>query len=421
MKSIKLLRFKVMDPNQGKKAKLVRVIHQFRRAANFYLHEIAKDPSQASNKNLPDIYPRARSIFELKSALCQQAGRVAIEAYKSYNENTNNPTVPHFDSFIPVRYDKRTMSVEESAGHFRLWVGLTSFGKQRGRVKVPIEGGDEQFEFWRDHGFDFKDARLVYDHGELFLQVHVQIESEIPQEGEFEHFIGVDLGVNNLAVAVVQNQDGDILESQFFDGGYVGQKRKQFNAKRREYATKNLWSKLKSSKGKERRFMKDQNHKISRAIVDLATKYPNSCIVMEKLDGIRKRIGGTKKQNRRVHNWNFAQLQEFVQYKAHYAGIAYRKVPAYLTSQVCRHCLDRAIKRSSLNAVQAVCQTCKKEVNTDFTAAVNIVRRLFCYIVEKSGPCESGPNQGNDHATGRDTAVAGNYQLVPRLRVASSP
>ncbi len=133
---------------------------------------------------------------------------------------------------------------------------------------------------------------------------------------------------------------GDTPESQFFDGGYVGQKRKQFNAKRREYATKNLWSKLKSSKDKERRFMKDQNHKISRAIVDLASKYPNSCIVMEKLDGIRKRISGTKKQNRRVHNYNFAQLQEFVQYKAHYTGIAYRKV---------------------LSSLQALLRSCDKE------------------------------------------------------------
>lgn len=83
--------------------------------------------------------------------------------------------------------------------------------------------------------------------------------------------------------------------------------------------------------------------------------------------------------------------------------------------------MDHAIKRSSLNAVRAVCQTCKKEVNADVTVAVNIVRRLFYYIVGKIGPCESGPDQGNDDATGRDTAAVGHDQLVPRLSVASLP
>lgn len=201
------------------------------------------------------------------------------------------------------------MSVKESNGHFHLWVGLTFSGKQRGRIKVPIEGSDDQFEFWRNHHFDFKDARLVYRQDELWLNIHVEIGSDMPKEEEFEHFIGVDLGVNNLAVAVVQDREGNILESQFFDGGYSGYKRKHFNEKRREYATKSLWSKLKDYKGQELRFMKDHNHKISRAIVDMASRYPKSCIVMEKLDGIRKRLGGTKKQNRRVHNWNFAQLR----------------------------------------------------------------------------------------------------------------
>ncbi|MFQ5796296.1 MAG: RNA-guided endonuclease InsQ/TnpB family protein, partial [Candidatus Bipolaricaulia bacterium] len=388
-------------------------------AVNFYLHQIGQHPGWMANKNLPHVYREAKSVFELPTALLQQAGRFAIEQYKAYRENENNHTFPHFDSFVPVRYDQRTMTVRESEsdGHFRLWVSVAT---TKGRVRVPIEGGEDQFHFWRARNFSFKDARLRYRDGEYYLTVHIEIQVRLPKQEDFEHFVGVDLGVNNLAVAVVQDRDGNILESCFFDGGYVGWKRKHFYEKRREYQQKRLWKKLKGSKGKEKRFMRDVNHKISRKIVDMAAKYPNTVIVMEKLDGIRKEIRGSRRQNRRVHNWNFRQLQEFLQYKAHLEGMAWRKVPAYGTSQVCRHCGEQALKRSPRTAVLAVCQSCKKEAHADFTAAVNLVRRLWSYMVSGSGPRESGPDPGSDEGEG-DTAAAGagKYQLVSQLSPSS--
>lgn len=410
MKVVKALRFKIINPNTRKKSKLNHTVRQFRRAVNFYLHEIGKAPQKISNKNLPSIYSKAKEVFDLPTALLQQAGRFAIEQYKSCKNNENNGTFPHFDGFVPVRYDKRTMTVRKSEGHFSLWVSLSTTD---GRVRVPIEGGDKLYNYWKNKEFDFEDARLTLKGSKFYLTVHVETETKIPKEEEFEHFVGVDSGVNNLAVIVVQDRKGNIL-----DGGYVGAKRKCYNQKRREYARKKLWVKLKREKGKEKRFMRDVNHKVSRAIVDIAKEYPNSCIVMEKLNDIRQRIRGTKKQNRRLHNWNFRQLQEFLEYKAHLSGVAYRKVPAYLTSQVCRHCGERALKRSFQNAVIAVCKSCKKEANADFTAAVNIVRRLWSYIVSGSGPRESGPNQGSVEDKG-DTAAAGKYQLVSQLSPSS--
>ncbi|MFQ5793474.1 MAG: zinc ribbon domain-containing protein, partial [Candidatus Bipolaricaulia bacterium] len=109
-------------------------------------------------------------------------------------------------------------------------------------------------------------------------------------------------------------------------------------------------------------------------------------------------------------------------YKAHLEGMAWRKVPAYGTSQVCRHCGEKALKRSPRKAVFTVCQSCKKEAHADFTAAVNIVRRLWSYMVLGSGPRESGPDPGGDEGEG-DTAAAGvgngKYQLVSQLSPSS--
>lgn len=405
MKTVRALAFKVMNPNPGKKRALDTTAHQFRKAVNFYLHKIGRRPDRISNKNLPDAYEEAKKRYDLPTALLQQAGRFAIEQYKSYSENDDNSSFPHFDSLVSVRYDKRTMTVygtdEGSKGSFDLWVSLAT---PEGRQAVPLNGAEGQIELWERLDFDFKDARLEKRDDGYYLIVHVETEAEIPQESEFEHFVGVDLGLNKLATVVVQDGQGEVLETEFFDGGYVGEKRRRFGEKRREYGEKKLWSKLKATRGQERRFMEDVDHKLSRRIVDIARKYENVVVVMEKLAGIRDNVDGSRKYNRRLHSWTFGELQEFIEYKCHADGIAYRKVPAYRTSQVCTDC-GGFIRRCSSKAV-AVCEACKKEVNADFLGAVNIVRRLFFYMGDNTGPCGSGPSDGSVTDRGRDDSEA---------------
>ena len=212
------------------------------------------------------------------------------------------------------------------------------------------------------------------------MKIHVEREAEIQDAKESEFYIGVDLGVNNLATIVVLNREGEIVETKFFDGSYVSEKKRRFNAKRREYMRKGLWSKLQETKGKEKRFIKDVNHKISKYIKDLCEKYEDSTVVLENLDGIRQGMKFSSKQNRRLHNWSFAQLQEYIIYKAHEAGSSYRRVPPFNTSQVCGSCFGK-VSRSSENYSTGACKACKKEVlNVDLNAAVNIIQRLWYYI-----------------------------------------
>jgi len=129
-------------------------------------------------------------------------------------------------------------------------------------------------------------------------------------------------------------------------------------------------------------------------------RYDNAVLVMEKLDGIRDNVDGSTHHNRRLHNWTFAQLQQFVEYKCHVDGVAYRKVPAFKTSQVCTDC-GGFIRRCSSQAV-AVCEACKKEVNADLLGATNVVRRLFFYMGSSTEPCESGSNGSNPVDRGYD-------------------
>jgi IS605 OrfB family transposase len=96
--------------------------------------------------------------------------------------------------------------------------------------------------------------------------------------------------------------------------------------------------------GRERRLKHDRNHWISRRLVDA---YPHSLIGLEDLTHIRERTKrkhgrkATVKQrraNRHASQWAFAELHDYVAYKALLAGSMTVKVDPYQTSQACPRC-----------------------------------------------------------------------------------
>ena len=428
MKLTKTLEFKLENLTEHEKYVLNQTKRQFRKSVNFYLHQIGRKDS-TTKTHYKEEYQQARSVFQLNSGLIQQARDFAINQYKSYKNKENNDHFPHFESLVDVRYDNRTITFkEENEETHELEITLAT---TQNRVEATLQGGEYQFKEFQ--AGEFCDARLRRKDDEWYLEIHIEREAEIQDAQKSEYYIGVDLGVNNLATIAVQNRDGEVVETKFFDGSYVSEKKRRFNKKRQEYMQKGLWSKLQETKGKEKRFIKDVNHKISKHIKDLCEKYENSTVVLEKIDGIRKNIDYSKDLNRRLHNWSFGQLQEFIIYKAHEVGSSYRKVPPFGTSQVCRSCFGE-ISRSMKNYAIGACETCKKEVlNVDLNAAVNIVQRLWYYItrdrledtVPETEPREFGSadskiefHQGSVDGEG-DTA-ASEHQLVSQLSLSLS-
>lgn len=401
MKVNKTFQYKIQNPNKGKALSLNKTVRQWRKCVNFYLHELIKGTS------LGMIYDMSKTNYELPTALIQTARDFAKEQIKSYEENENNPHYPHFDSFVPVRFDKRTVSFKKVGNHFEVWANISTVD---GRVKVPIVGRETEKLIE-----DFKSAQLMFDGDEFYLNVIFEEEKEIPKEEEFETFVGVDLGIENIATAVVQDKDGEILDSKFFSGDRLQEKRRRFKKLRRDLGENRCWKNLKETKDKESDYIKDKNHKVSRAIVDLAEKHDADVIVMEKLDGIRNHLDWSREMNWKIHNWSFRQLQDFVEYKAHDNEIAVRKVYPRYTSSVCPDCLGE-IERVS--QPKAVCESCQTEYNADFLGAVNISRRLFSYMLGSLGDCGYRPEQGDKEPKGDTCSGFGQSKaIVPQLRV----
>jgi IS605 OrfB family transposase len=68
--------------------------------------------------------------------------------------------------------------------------------------------------------------------------------------------------------------------------------------------TKSAKRLLRKRSGRERRFARDVNHCISKALVNTA-KGTQRGIALEDLTNIRSRVNGSRRQRRVLHNWAF--------------------------------------------------------------------------------------------------------------------
>lgn len=87
--------------------------------------------------------------------------------------------------------------------------------------------------------------------------------------------------------------------------------------------------------------MKDQDHKISRQIVNFAREQSVSVIRLEKLSGIRRTARTSRKNEKNLHTWSFYRLAQYIEYKASMVGIRVEYVDPKHTSQRCPACHKR--------------------------------------------------------------------------------
>lgn len=152
------------------------------------------------------------------------------------------------------------------------------------------------------------------------------------------------------------NATGHIVVAADLDSGLVLKFGKLANHFRRKY------------RGRKKcgNFMKNLDHKISRALVDYA--YLNNCsIVFEDLKGIRPKKSKGKKLNGILHSWSFYRLRKFVEYKAKLLGVPVLYIEPHYTSQICSRCGNLGMRDKK----QFKC-SCGHVDHADANAAFNI-------------------------------------------------
>jgi putative transposase len=338
-----------LAPDLHQRAALMRTLETFNAACNA-IADVAFAHRCANKIALQKlVYRDVRQRFGLSAQMTIRAIAKVAEAYKR-----DKFVKPTFRPHGAMTYDERILS----------WKGIdrVSLLTLDGRSLVPVRfGGYQAARMDRIRG----QADLVYRDGTFFL--HVTVDAPEPAPDEPTGYLGVDLGIKNVAA----DSDGET-----YAGGHLNGLRKRyarFRSRLQRKGTKSAKRLLKKRRRKERRFATNVNHVISKRLVAKA-KDTGRGIALEDLTGIRGRLNGSKAQRRSQHSWAFAQLRSFVEYKARLAGVLVVLVNPRNTSRTCPACgcID---KRNRPTQARFSCVSCGFAGPADTIAAGVIARR----------------------------------------------
>jgi len=302
------------------------------------------------------VYHEIRNRFNLSANLTVRA--IARVAWAIKAAKRKGRVVKKFKP-TSIDYDERIFAYRENEG-------TVSLSTTRGRIHVPLILGQYQRDALR--GKKPTAATLVYRDREWYI--HIVVEDEPGQRSNPICAIGVDRGVYNIAVT---------SEGTFYSGRKAMHIREKFASRRRalqSLGTKGAKRALKRLSGRESRYIRDLNHRISKSIVAEAVR-KNAVIKLEDLTGIRDRLKRfSRAWNRRVNAWAFRELETMIRYKAERAGVEIVSVPARDTSRECSKC--GAVDENSRSGAHFKCVSCGYRLAADLNAAKTISTRQAC-------------------------------------------
>jgi len=352
-----------LDTPEGAEPLLRETVEQFKHCANTAsewcwhgddgFHVTSKAKAETA------LYDQLKTETDLTANLVQKGIRRAVEAVKSGIERLKrgeNTSRPHF-SADSVVYDKR------SATFHRDHVSLSTVdGRIECEYILPDNAETPPTKYVADEEFEFRMGHLQYRDGDWYLHASMQRETDKTPESDAEHstVLGVDLGVNNLAVAST---------GTFWSGDEFNHWRREYEKRRSDlqqcgsrYAHENIQSVGRKETGRFEIYL----HSVANELLDEAIKNDCSHIVFEDLTHIREEIPEATWQ----HVWAFRRLYEYVEYKAVEQDVEVVQVDPRNTSNRCSTCGFTHDDNRQQESFE--CQQCGYENHADYNAAKNV-------------------------------------------------
>ncbi|MGB8943031.1 MAG: transposase [Streptomyces sp.] len=284
-----------------------------------------------------------------------RAGNLGTPKSKRRTKAESKPIVFRPNAAQP--YDDRCLSWQYEAQSVSIWTTA-------GRIKnVRFVCSADAFKTLREYRKG--EADLIERDGDFYLNA----TCEVPEAQTYEPggFIGVDLGIVNVATTSSGYQAA---------GRGLNRYRKRqlaLRAKLQKKRTKSAKRRLKERSRREARHTKNTNHIIAKTIVTEAERTARG-LALENLKGIRRRVRLRKPQRVALHSWAFAQLGDFIVYKAQRAGVPLVFVDPAYTSQTCAEC-GHVDQRNRVGQGLFICRGCGVVAHADRNASHNIAAR----------------------------------------------
>ncbi len=361
-----------LQPTEEQELELHATLVRFAEACT-YVH--ATLPPNMRNKDRMQalIYRDVRDRFQLSAHLAIQAIRRVAMHRKAAHETQSG-----VGTFAPtsIQYDARIFSFRER-GHTvsltllhrreRLCLALGHY--QRGKLKGATPT-----------------AAQLCRHGDGTYALHIQLHTPLTPPPMPDKAIGVDLGRRDIAhTSTGQSWSGDDMRRVRDHYARVRRGVQQHVSKGTRSTRRRGRQLLARLSGREKRFQRHTNHRISKTLVAEATA-AQAMLVLEDLQGIRQRTNTqrrTKTERRRSNSWAFFQLRQFVAYKAAVASVLVVWHPPAYTSQMCHACLHLGHRQAKRFAcTNAVCGWCG---DADGHAAKNLAI-LGLNVAQARGP-----------------------------------
>jgi putative transposase len=341
-------------------------------AACDYVSGVAWDDSVFARYALhKKTYYEAKERFSLTAqAVVRLLAKVA-DAY-AFDKRTRRT----FEPLGAIAYDDRIL---------RWYDTEVSIWTVAGRERVPFVCDARTLALL---GSRRGESDLVYRGGKFFLLATVEVEEPPPTTPE--DWLGVDLGVTNIAT----DSDGTTYSSERTEKSRNRYER--IRSKLQAAGTKSAKRHLKKLSKRERRHKRDVNHCLSKKIVSEAAESGRG-IAIEDLEGIRERTGKRLRRSQRSRHskWAFSELRHFIEYKARLAGVPVVCVDPAYTSQTCSECghHERANRKSRDDFR---CRSCGHAAPADVNAARNISAAVMQRNVSEEGVTHASLGSSRD-------------------------
>ena len=299
----------------------------------------------------------------------------AMENYYDY-EDFGKPEYPK-DGMYPLRMNFRegyNLTHDEELGDIRFRISTKPYYP----VKGVVSGDPAHLDILRaaltSDEWKITTAEALFRGGRPELHVNVtHQEQRVQSPGNSRTVIGLDVNEDNIALAALS--EGDVLDSVVIEFPEIKRVRHDYFVKRKRIQNAGKPSFDTLFEHKERRFVHDTVHKLSRTVVQFASRFERPAIAVEDLNGMRENIDYGTRMNRRLHSIPFRALQVFVSYKAAFEGLPTVSIEPAYTSQECALTDCGRAERANRRRHRFKCRGCGHQDHADRNAAVNIAKK----------------------------------------------